>query len=138
MKCLSIQQPWADLILYGLKTVENRTWSTVVRGTVLIHAGVKYDRAGLAFIGTVLAKHYGCGRIAEAREILERAETRRGAVLGTVDLVACLTQSPSPWFVGPYGFNLRNPVPLRVPVPYRGALGFFEVPDHLVANQPHP
>ena|ERR1017187_4007144 len=26
LKCLSIQQPWADLILSGEKRVENRTW----------------------------------------------------------------------------------------------------------------
>jgi hypothetical protein len=27
LKCLSIQQPWADLIMSGRKQVENRSWA---------------------------------------------------------------------------------------------------------------
>jgi conserved domain protein len=41
MKTLSIQQPWASLIVAGLKDVENRTWKTNYRGRVLIHASGK-------------------------------------------------------------------------------------------------
>ena len=36
--CLSVQQPFADLICGGVKKVENRTWNTNHRGTILIHA----------------------------------------------------------------------------------------------------
>lgn len=36
--CLSVQQPFADLICAGVKTVENRTWKTDYRGSILIHA----------------------------------------------------------------------------------------------------
>lgn len=39
MKTLSIQQPWASLIVAGIKDVENRTWKTPFRGKVLIHTG---------------------------------------------------------------------------------------------------
>jgi hypothetical protein len=28
MKCLTIRQPWAELIAAGIKRVENRTWKT--------------------------------------------------------------------------------------------------------------
>lgn len=38
MKCLSVRQPYAHYICAGLKTVENRTWTTKYRGRVLIHA----------------------------------------------------------------------------------------------------
>ncbi|MCB2188832.1 MAG: ASCH domain-containing protein [Deltaproteobacteria bacterium] len=38
MKCLSIRQPWASLIVAGMKDVENRSWATKYRGPVLIHA----------------------------------------------------------------------------------------------------
>jgi len=31
LKCLSIQQPWADLIISGKKRVENRTWRWMAR-----------------------------------------------------------------------------------------------------------
>jgi hypothetical protein len=35
-------------------------------------------------------------------------------------------------FFGRYGFQLRNPVAFAEPIPFKGALGFFEVPDDLV------
>jgi len=38
MKTLSVQQPWATLLCAGIKDVENRSWDTTFRGTVLIHA----------------------------------------------------------------------------------------------------
>ena len=37
-KVLSIRQPYASLVCYGIKTVENRTWKTDYRGKILIHA----------------------------------------------------------------------------------------------------
>jgi len=41
MKTLSIRQPFASLICRGIKTIENRTWNTVYRGKLLIHASGK-------------------------------------------------------------------------------------------------
>ena len=43
MKVLSIRQPWAWLIMTGLKDVENRTWNTDFRGQFAIHASRKFD-----------------------------------------------------------------------------------------------
>lgn len=42
MKVLSVQQPWASLIVAGIKTVENRTWQPKqLPGRILIHASKK-------------------------------------------------------------------------------------------------
>ena len=41
MKCLSISQPFADLIVKGKKTIELRSWNTNFRGEFLIHAPIK-------------------------------------------------------------------------------------------------
>ncbi len=38
MRILSIQQPWASLIVMGIKDVENRSWNAKYRGKMLIHA----------------------------------------------------------------------------------------------------
>lgn len=38
MKCLSVKQPYASAIIFGLKDVENRTWTTQYRGRILIHS----------------------------------------------------------------------------------------------------
>lgn len=37
MKALSIQQPWAWLIVNGYKDVENRDWNTKFRGRFYVH-----------------------------------------------------------------------------------------------------
>ena len=39
MLCLSMHQPWASLLVYGIKRVEGRGWNTDFRGRLWIHAG---------------------------------------------------------------------------------------------------
>ena len=41
MKCLSVSQPFADLIVSGKKSIELRNWDTNFRGDFLIHAPLK-------------------------------------------------------------------------------------------------
>lgn len=43
LKTLSIHQPYATLIVYGIKRFEFRSWSTDYRGPLLIHASQKED-----------------------------------------------------------------------------------------------
>lgn len=47
MKALTIKQPFASLILEGLKEYEFRTWKTKYRGPILIHAGKGVDRKAM-------------------------------------------------------------------------------------------
>ena len=57
MKTLTINQPFATLIVEGLKEYEFRTWKTNYRGEILIHAGKavnkkamkKYEYLGLEY-----------------------------------------------------------------------------------------
>lgn len=39
MKCLVVCQPYASLIIEGIKDIENRPWSTKYRGPLAILAG---------------------------------------------------------------------------------------------------
>lgn len=105
MKALSIRQPWSYLICTGVKDVENRTWRTAFRGRIYVHAGQRVDRQRV---------DWPLGHLA------------RGAIIGEVDIVDCVTESESPWYTGPFGFVLRNPQLYDVPIPYKGALGFFK------------
>jgi len=41
LKCLSISQPFTDLIILGKKNIELRSWNTNFRGEFLIHAPLK-------------------------------------------------------------------------------------------------
>ncbi len=44
MKCLSLRQPYAELVIARRKTIETRTWNTNFRGKFLIHASKTIDK----------------------------------------------------------------------------------------------
>ena len=150
MKALSIRQPWAWLIVNGYKDIENRNWRTNFRGRVYVHAGKRPDWESLEYIEGIMTNWDGrpdafavigpdgTGTIRTienpyidhligsiCRHDPGAADTL-GAIVGEVDIIDCVTESPSPWFVGPYGFRLVNPVAYDEPIPCRGSLGFFK------------
>lgn len=106
---LSIRQPWAWLIVNGYKDIENRDWSTNFRGTVLIHAGKAIDHKAAADLALGLHPVTG-NSIIPAYSIPPAYET--GGIVGVAEIVDCITSSSSEWFVGPYGFLIRNARPL--------------------------
>lgn len=120
MKALSIRQPWAWLILNAGKDVENRDWPTRFRGRFLIHASKGMTRDEYEDADSLLAV------VRPAIELPPFEALERGGIVGTAMLVGCVTESPSPWFFGKHGFELRDAMPLPFR-PYKGALGFFEV-----------
>ena len=62
MKVLTIKQPYASLIAYGIKKYEFRTWKTNYRGEVLIHAGKSVDKKAMEEF-KVYDLDYPCGCI---------------------------------------------------------------------------
>ncbi len=122
MKALSVKQPWAWLCVNGHKDIENRDWKTKFRGRVLIHAGKEIDRDYWNIKAHVLDE-FGI-------ELPDWQDLETGGIVGSVEIVDCVTESESPWKqeTSAYGFVLANPevLPFR---PFRGALGFFEVPE---------
>lgn len=120
MKAISIRQPWATLIMNAGKDIENRCWPTTVRGRVLIHAAKGCTRYELE--DAIDFAEDACG----IRYSVDLKTIPRGGIIGSVEIVDCVTRSDSPWFVGKYGFVLRNPRPMTF-IPIRGQLGFFEV-----------
>lgn len=121
MKALSIRQPWAWLIIHGGKDIENRTWHTKFRGRFLVHAA-----QGMTSNEFTQALLYCYDR---GLPMPDRGDMQRGGIIGSVELVDSLDTSDSPWYMGQKGFLLRDPRPLPAFVPYKGRLGFFEVPD---------
>ena len=43
MKVITIQEPYATLIMHGKKKIETRSWKTSYRGKIYIHAGKSKD-----------------------------------------------------------------------------------------------
>lgn len=122
VKALSIQQPWAWLIVNGYKDIENRNWITKFRGFVAIHAGLKIDFDAANDIQCCVHPVTGHD-ISIDTFILDGKGT--GGIVGAAEIVDCVESYESDWFVGRYGFVLRNarPVPF---IPVRGALGLFD------------
>lgn len=109
-----------------IKDIENRGWSTKVRGRILVHAGKTYSLA--RYQDDRESLHDTC-RI----DLSRYEEIPRGGIVGTVDIVDCVAEHPSRWKSdGSWGFVLANATPLRFR-PLRGAMGFFGVPDSVFA-----
>ena len=123
MKCLSVSQPYADLIINGKKTIELRTWNTKFRGECLIHAPMR-------------VKDEACDRLG-----IDKSGLRTGVIIGKVEIYDVKLYDSleelkkdhakhlfdEEFFRHRYGFLLRKPQALRVPITYKGSLGFFEV-----------
>ena len=123
MKCLSVSQPYADLIVQGKKIIELRTWNTKFRGEFLIHAPFKI-------------KKDACKRLG-----IDETELRTGVIIGKAEIydvkvynsVSELKADYKKHFATEeflrhkYGFLLKKPQELRMPIPYKGSLGFFNV-----------
>ena len=106
MKCLSVRQPWASLIIHDMKRVEFRTWATPHRGPLLIHAGKARPDAD------------GCREWQADPDGLPL-----GALLGVAELV-----DVTPEAGGGYGWIVARPLVFTSPVPAVGRLRLWE-PD---------
>ena len=115
MKALSIKQPWAWLIVRGIKNIENRKWSTKYRGILLVHASKKWDQNGFDFANAM------------GEFVPDRKDHVFGAIVGKVNLTDCVMSHTSKWFFGPQGFVLEDPEEFITPIPCRGQLGLWEL-----------
>lgn len=123
MKALTIKQPWAGLIIAGIKDVENRTWKTAYRGRVLIHTSkTPCSRGELeAYPLPALAKNVEVSRYAPGL-------FTNGAIIGSVDIVDCVMNHPSEWAEkGVYNWVLANPKKYDSPIcNVKGMLGLWD------------
>lgn len=81
LRCLTIRAPWADLIAYGVKRWECRSWRTDFRGPIAIHAG-KAD--------TDRDMHLHPEAWAALGDVIGGDAPTRGAVVAVADLTDCL------------------------------------------------
>jgi len=152
MRAISLWQPWATAIALGSKTIETRDWSTEWRGPLAIHAAKRRILRELdEFDGH--AHWRGALHLDGTRMVSEVLPF--GAVVAVCNLIGCLTSEellrrpslyelrgvePEQWeesqmgnFAdGRYGWVLADIRPLSPPVPFKGAQGFFHVPDSLL------
>jgi hypothetical protein len=126
---LSVRQPWAWAIIHDGKDLENRKSLFSHRGLTLIHASAgmtreEYDTAiefmGHAMNATGFKRHGGRPHF---------DDLKRGGIVGAVEIVDAVTESTSPWWMGPRALVLRNPIALPF-IPCRGTVApLFWKPD---------
>jgi hypothetical protein len=125
MKALTVRQPWAWAIINAKKDIENRNWNTHFRGMVAIHAAKGMTRneyeQGCEFIKSIKPRI----------KIPAYEDLERGEIIGTVEIKDCVQDANSPWFGGEYGFVLSHPKKLPEPIPCKGALNFWNVPQYI-------
>lgn len=125
---LSLKQPWAALLVHGLKSIEVRKWPTTRRGRILIHAARIPDARSEAWRHVTVE--------------LADAARQTGGIIGQADLTGCVIYrsvdafcrdqqshlNEREWFEPPYlyGFQFANasPLPFRK---YPGWMRFFPV-----------
>lgn len=119
---LSVRQPWAWAIIFAGKDIENRSWQATNhglrwRGRIAIHAAKGMSREeyedAYSFMREISV------------ECPAAADLRRGAIIGSVEVVDVVNESDSSWFFGPRGIVMRNPE-VWTPIPCVGQLGYFE------------
>lgn len=138
MKALSIRQPWLWAILKADKRVENRDWANChYHGPILLHASkgctrYEYESAQRS-ITTMRADMRARGEIGpDLIEIPTLKEQPRGVLLGIARIVGAVRHPEYEdgfrgyRIAGALGLELADVRPLP-PVPFTGALGFFNV-----------
>ena len=125
MKAITIKQPWASLIVHGIKNIENRSWQTNFRGRVLIHSSGKplnYDN----FYDSILTNE----------QLLALPENKEwkdfsfctGSIIGSIEIVDCVQNHSSIWAEKEvYNWVLANPILFESPIEnVKGRLSFWD------------
>ena len=125
MKAITLCQPYAAWVAEGLKD-ETRTWTTKHRGPLAIHVSQRVDHEAMGTIG---------GPYHAARMLNER-----GKIICVANLVDVRPMRPEDEGRAKIGWSDRRHLWIlrdvfRVPpLPWKGSLGLWWVPDEAVAN----
>lgn len=150
MKALTICQPYAHLILLPEadvrhKRIENRTWPTMYRGPLLIHAG-----KSRAWLDITSDKYVGDF---DGEYLIPIDEMVFGGIVGIAKLANCVRVEAIhagqyddiyPWAKshehaeGPWCWVLTDVRKFAAPIPWRGAQGLFEVPADAINQDVKP
>jgi hypothetical protein len=140
LRALSVRQPWTSAIAYGDKRTENRGRATHYRGPLALHASlaVDWNAPEHAWTAAGLTPY----RPGDPREAW-RASLPLGAIIAVAEVVGChphwmcikrdgplKVNSCMRWGAdGQFHWLLASVRPLAEPVPAKGMLGLWTVPE---------
>uniref|UniRef100_A0A0D9W1N4 ASCH domain-containing protein n=1 Tax=Leersia perrieri TaxID=77586 RepID=A0A0D9W1N4_9ORYZ len=134
--CLTMHQPWASLLVHGIKRVEGRSWPSPLTGRLWIHAASKVpDPDTISAMEAFYTEIYAVDGITDITFPQHYPVSR---LLGCVDVVGCLTsQDLASWEHVPQSVRLealtdfcwlcQNPQKLVVPFEMRGQQGVYNL-----------
>lgn len=138
MKALTLRHPWAWAVCYLGKPVENRTWMPSPRQLrpgekFAIHAGKMPSKIEIAE-ALAWMDFEGLLHNAPLDKVPAFADlrTQESAIVAVATFGGIVTEHPSPWFCGPYGWVLDDLVVLPAPVACRGAQGLWNLPPDVL------
>ena len=102
LKAITIRQPWVELILQGRKPYEIRSWRTLYRGPIMLHAAKALDKSALVALEIDASSLFrggfvGRAELKDCRPFTERTRGscgRTGHSSGNGARVASLGNSP--------------------------------------------
>lgn len=135
MKTLSLHNPFAGLLVLGLKEYETRSWATKYRGPLAIHASAqipKYAKDTIKMLQNSFTRF-------TSNPATMSMITKTGLIIGEVELVDCvpaesvehgvdnwLERYVGDFTAGRFAWKCANPVIYKNPVSIKGKLQLWE------------
>lgn len=146
MKALSLTQPWATLVAIGAKKIETRSWFTTYRGQIVIHAAKGFPKWARDYANSLQFQE-------ELAPFGYTSSTQLplGAIIAVAELAGCHSTDKEKLLIphpgtresifGDYSENrfmwmLKNVRMLNEPIPCKGSLGLWEVPQDILSKIP--
>ncbi|XAR64903.1 hypothetical protein NMG60_11008793 [Bertholletia excelsa] len=134
--CLTMHQPWASLLVHGIKRIEGRSWPAPIRGRLWIHAASKVpDDDTIKVMEDFYREIYALDGITDLKFPQNYPVSR---LIGCVEVVGCITRDElSCWNEVPEGVRLEaltnfcwlceRPQKLLNPAEMRGYQGVYDL-----------
>ncbi|KAL8486620.1 hypothetical protein ACS0TY_023347 [Phlomoides rotata] len=134
--CLTMHQPWASLLVYGIKRIEGRSWPSPIRGRLWIHAAGKVpEPETIKAMEDFYREIYATDGITDIK-FPEHYPVSR--LIGCVDVVGCVScEELVSWEDVPASVRLEGQTPccwlcekpqkLLIPFEMRGFQGVYNL-----------
>lgn len=140
--CLTMHQPWASLLVHGIKRIEGRSWPAPIRGRLWIHAAGKVpDEATIKAMEAFYREIYALDGITDIQFPQHYPVSR---LIGCVDVVGCVScDELKNWEALSQGVRLEGqtefcwlceqPQRLIIPFEMRGYQGVYNLENKIHA-----
>jgi hypothetical protein len=134
VRAISLWQPWATAMAIGLKRIETRHWTCSYRGPIVIHAAKRWRREEREWAKELASLHDApaladppLGAIVAVARLVDirRTEFLLEGISETEEMFGNYGD-------GRFGWLFEDIQALPSPVPFKGAQGFFDVPNDLL------